>query len=64
MDTENIITTFAKGYKCTRFSLSEPYLLGFNMDIYDLSDANNYLESQLLRTRHHKKMGHRKTVTA
>ena len=30
-----------KGYKCTRFTLSEPYLLGANMDIYDTSDVEN-----------------------
>ncbi len=27
-----------KGYRCTRFSLSEPYLLGPNLDMFDLSD--------------------------
>ena len=39
-DTGNIITTLTQGYKCTRFTLSEPYLLGSNMDVYDLSDVN------------------------
>jgi hypothetical protein len=28
-------------YKCTRFTLSEPYLLGSNMDTIDLSDPRN-----------------------
>ncbi|HUU16119.1 MAG TPA: hypothetical protein VMW72_03130 [Sedimentisphaerales bacterium] len=54
-DTGNIITTLAQGYKCTRFTLSEPYLLGSNMDVYDLSDVDNCLRSQLLHTRHRKK---------
>jgi len=40
-DTGKIITTLTQGYKCTRFTLSEPYLLGSNMDIYDLSDVDN-----------------------
>jgi outer membrane protein assembly factor BamB len=40
-DTGKILTTLTKGYKCTRFTLSEPYLLGSNMDIYDLSDMDN-----------------------
>lgn len=40
-DTGKIITTLTQGYKCTRFTLSEPYLLGSNLDIYDLSDEDN-----------------------
>jgi hypothetical protein len=40
-DTGKIITTLTQRYKCTRFTLSEPYLLGSNMDIYDLSDEDN-----------------------
>jgi outer membrane protein assembly factor BamB len=28
-------------YKCTRFTLSEPYLLGPNLDVIDLSDPRN-----------------------
>ncbi len=36
--TGKILHTLTKGYKCTRFTLSEPYLLGANMDVYDLSD--------------------------
>lgn len=39
-ETGKIITTLTQGYKCTRFTLSEPYLLGSNMDVYDLSDVN------------------------
>jgi outer membrane protein assembly factor BamB len=39
-NTGKILTTLTDGYKCTRFTLSEPYLLGSNMDIYDLSEIN------------------------
>jgi outer membrane protein assembly factor BamB len=38
--TGKILTTLTQGYKCTRFTLSEPYLLGSNMDVYDLSDVD------------------------
>ncbi len=40
-ETGKILTTLTQGYKCTRFTLSEPYLLGSNMDIYDLSNLND-----------------------
>ena len=33
----HILTELAHGYRCTRFTLSEPYLLGSNMDVLDLS---------------------------
>jgi outer membrane protein assembly factor BamB len=39
--TGKILTTLTKGYKCSRFTLSEPYLLGPNLDVYDLSDIHN-----------------------
>jgi outer membrane protein assembly factor BamB len=39
-NTGKILTTLTDGYKCTRFTLSEPYLLGSNLDIYDLSEIN------------------------
>jgi outer membrane protein assembly factor BamB len=39
--TGKILTTLTQGYKCTRFTFSKPYLLGSNMDVYDLSDVNN-----------------------
>ena len=42
-----ILSTLTQGYKCTRFTLSEPYLLGSNLDVYDLSDLG---ESRLLST--------------
>ena len=35
--TGKIRATYGKGYRCTRFTVSEPYILGANMDIYDLS---------------------------
>jgi len=43
LDKENgkIITTFAQGYKCTRFTLSEPYVLASNLDIFDVSDVKD-----------------------
>jgi hypothetical protein len=37
-ETGKILRTLAKGYKCTRFTLAGPYLLGANMDVHDLSD--------------------------
>jgi outer membrane protein assembly factor BamB len=40
-NTGKILATLTPGYKCTRFTLSEPYLLGSNMDIYDLSEMDN-----------------------
>lgn len=36
-DTGKILTELDKPYMCTRYSLSEPYLLGPNMDILDTS---------------------------
>ena len=37
--TGKILSTFEKGYHCTRFTVSEPWLLGANMDIYDLDSS-------------------------
>ena len=39
IDKENgkILGDLTKGYRCTRFTLSEPYLFGANMNIHDLS---------------------------
>ncbi len=39
--TGKILQTLSQGYKCTRFTLSKPYLLASNMDIYDLSDTDD-----------------------
>jgi outer membrane protein assembly factor BamB len=43
-DTGKILRTYTNGYKCTRFTLSGPYLLGSNLDVRDLS-ANDHLIS-------------------
>jgi len=42
LDKENgrILSTLTKGYRCTRFTLSEPYLLGPNLTMFDLSQEN------------------------
>ncbi len=39
IDKENgrILSNLTKGYRCTRFTLSEPYLLGANMNIHSFS---------------------------
>ncbi|MFV2067867.1 MAG: PQQ-binding-like beta-propeller repeat protein [Pirellulales bacterium] len=39
--TGKILTTLTEGYKCTRFALSEPFLIGSNMDLIDLSDVHS-----------------------
>ena len=38
--TGKIVSRFNFGYACTRFTLSEPYVLGANMDLIDLSPGN------------------------
>lgn len=40
-NTGKILTTLTEGYKCTRFTLSDPYLLGSNMDVHDLSNPQD-----------------------
>lgn len=40
-ETGKIVKTLAQGYKCTRFTFSQPYLLASNMDIHDLSNMND-----------------------
>ncbi|HUU92409.1 MAG TPA: PQQ-binding-like beta-propeller repeat protein [Phycisphaerae bacterium] len=35
--TGKILSTLVPGYRCTRFTLSEPYLLGPNLTLFDLS---------------------------
>jgi len=44
-DTGKIVSNFNKGYACTRFTLSEPYLIGANMDMIDLSNGNKLVSS-------------------
>jgi outer membrane protein assembly factor BamB len=39
-ETGKILNTLTSGYKCTRFTWSEPYLLGANMDVHDLSQID------------------------
>ena len=36
-ETGEVLSTLVPGYRCTRFTLCEPYLLGPNFDIFDLS---------------------------
>jgi outer membrane protein assembly factor BamB len=38
--TGKIVSRFNFGYACTRFTLSEPYVLGSNMDLIDLAHDN------------------------
>ena len=38
-DTGKIIGKFNMNYACTRFTVSEPFLLGTNMDMIDLSNG-------------------------
>ena len=43
--TGKILSVFDKGYACTRFTLSEPYIIGPNMDMIDASNANMLVSS-------------------
>ena len=43
--TGKILSNFSKGYACTRFSLSGPYVLGCNMDMIDTSSDNKLVSS-------------------
>jgi len=43
--TGKILSVFDKGYACTRFTLSEPYIIGPNMDMIDASNANKLVSS-------------------
>jgi outer membrane protein assembly factor BamB len=38
-----ILGDLTKGYRCTRFTLSEPYLFGANMNIHDLSQKGKLI---------------------
>ncbi len=41
-ETGKILTDqLTQGYRCTRFTLSEPYLLGPNLDLFDLTNPTN-----------------------
>jgi outer membrane protein assembly factor BamB len=43
--TGKILSRFNYGYACTRFTLSEPYVLGPNMDLVDLAGGNRLASS-------------------
>jgi len=43
--TGKLRSTFDNKYACTRFTLSEPYLLGPNMDMIDTSNGNKIISS-------------------
>ncbi len=44
-DSGKILSSFDMKYACTRFTLSEPYLLGSNMDIIDTTNGNKVVSS-------------------
>jgi outer membrane protein assembly factor BamB len=44
-ETGRIQSIFDKGYACTRFTLSEPYIIGANMDLIDPTDGNKLVSS-------------------
>ncbi|MBN2021921.1 MAG: PQQ-binding-like beta-propeller repeat protein [Pirellulales bacterium] len=39
-ETGKLLTTLVKGFRCTRFTLCEPYLLGPDLNIFDLAQDN------------------------
>ena len=43
--TGKILYTLAKGYRCTRFTYCEPYLIGSNFDLFDLSGPPTLVSS-------------------
>jgi outer membrane protein assembly factor BamB len=43
--TGKIVSRFNFGYACTRFTVSEPFVLGCNLDLIDLSDGNKLVAS-------------------
>jgi outer membrane protein assembly factor BamB len=43
--TGKVLSNFSKGYACCRFSLSEPYIMGANMDMIDTSRHNAVVSS-------------------
>ena len=48
--TGAILATMTRGYFCTRFTVSEPYLLGANMDIYELEGGTGESAFNLVST--------------
>lgn len=47
IDKENgkILSKFNKGYACTRYTLSEPYIVGCNMDLIDIVNGNKLVST-------------------
>ncbi len=43
--TGKIVDTLAQGYRCSRFTSCEPYLIGPNFDLFDLSDKPTLVSS-------------------
>jgi outer membrane protein assembly factor BamB len=43
--TGKIVSRFNYGYACTRFTVSEPYVLGANMDVIELADGNRLVST-------------------
>ena len=46
--TGKIASKFNFAYACTRFTLSEPYIIGANMDLIDTTDGNKLAAARLL----------------
>jgi len=44
-ETGKILSVYTNNYKCTRFTLSDPYLLGSNLDVHDLSAGDTLVSS-------------------
>ena len=44
-DTGNVVSSIGHDYACCRFTLSEPYVLGANMDMIDLSDSGKLVST-------------------
>ncbi len=44
-ETGKILSVHTNNYKCTRFTLSDPYLLGSNLDVRDLSAGDKLVSS-------------------
>jgi outer membrane protein assembly factor BamB len=43
--TGRILATLTPGYRCTRFTCCEPYLIGSNFDLFDLSRSSELVSS-------------------
>ena len=45
LETGKILSRFNFGYACTRFTFSEPFVMGSNMDLIDLADGNKLVST-------------------